>query len=135
MDHCPQLIHICNTSLILECFSLSFSLISFVQFSRSVVSTLCNPMDCSRPGFPVYHQLPKLAFSLIPRKKLAVFPFHHTQQAKDSFLLPRPSPPLYTLKCYPSIIMCYLHLDFGDKISLMRRIQAQSLSDYPFLYA
>ena len=23
--------------------------------------TLCNPMDCSMPGFPVHHQLPKLA--------------------------------------------------------------------------
>ena len=22
--------------------------------------TLCNPMDCSTPGFPVHHQLPKL---------------------------------------------------------------------------
>ena len=22
---------------------------------------LCNPMDCSRPGFPVHHQLPELA--------------------------------------------------------------------------
>ena len=23
--------------------------------------TLCNPMDCSSPGFPVHHQLPELA--------------------------------------------------------------------------
>ena len=23
--------------------------------------TLCDPMDCSKPGFPVYHQLPELA--------------------------------------------------------------------------
>ena len=23
--------------------------------------TFCNPMDCSTPGFPVYHQLPELA--------------------------------------------------------------------------
>ena len=22
--------------------------------------TLCNPMDCSTPGFPVHHQLPEL---------------------------------------------------------------------------
>ena len=26
-----------------------------VQFSRSVVSTFCNPMDCSTPGLPVHH--------------------------------------------------------------------------------
>ena len=23
--------------------------------------TLCDPMDCSMPGFPVHHQLPELA--------------------------------------------------------------------------
>ena len=35
-----------------------------VQFSSvQLLSclTLCNPMDCSMPGFPVHHQLPKLA--------------------------------------------------------------------------
>ena len=33
-----------------------------VQFSRSVVSnSLCNPMNCSMPDFPVHHQLPELA--------------------------------------------------------------------------
>ena len=33
------------------------------QFSSAAQScpTLCNPMDCSTPGFPVYHQLPELA--------------------------------------------------------------------------
>ena len=34
-----------------------------VQFSSVTQScpTLCNPMDCSMPGFPVHHQLPELA--------------------------------------------------------------------------
>ena len=31
-----------------------------VQFSRTVCPTLCDPMDCSKPGFPVHHQLPEL---------------------------------------------------------------------------
>jgi len=30
---------------------------SVSQFSRSVVSTLCNPMNCSTPGLAIYHQL------------------------------------------------------------------------------
>ena len=30
-------------------------------FSRSVVCTLCDPMDCSTPDFPVPHHLPELA--------------------------------------------------------------------------
>ena len=40
----------------------SFSWLS-VQFSSvsQLCSTLCNPMDCSTPGFPVHHQLPELA--------------------------------------------------------------------------
>ena len=29
--------------------------------------TLCNPMDCSMPGFPVHHQLPELAQTHIHR--------------------------------------------------------------------
>ena len=34
-----------------------------VQFSLVAQScpTLCDPMDCSTPGFPVHHQLPELA--------------------------------------------------------------------------
>ena len=32
--------------------------IGTVQFSRSCL-TLCDPMDCSTPGFPVHHQLPE----------------------------------------------------------------------------
>ena len=34
-----------------------------LQFSSVAQSslTLCNPMDCSTPGFPVHHQLPELA--------------------------------------------------------------------------
>ena len=34
-----------------------------VQFSSvaQLCLTLCDPMDCSTPGFPVHHQFPKLA--------------------------------------------------------------------------
>ena len=34
----------------------------FLQFSSATQSclTLCNPMDCSTPGFPVHHQLQSL---------------------------------------------------------------------------
>ena len=36
--------------------SLSFS---SLQFSCSVVSDLCDPMNCSMPGLPVHYQLPE----------------------------------------------------------------------------
>ena len=35
--------------------------ISSVQFSHSVMSSCLQPMDCSMPDFPVFHQLPELA--------------------------------------------------------------------------
>ena len=41
----------------LDCFHL---MIQFSSVTHSCL-TLCNPMDCSTPGFPVHHQLPELA--------------------------------------------------------------------------
>ena len=40
--------------------------ISSVQFSNSVVFTLCHPIDCSAPGFPVCHQLLELHTNSCP---------------------------------------------------------------------
>ena len=39
------------------------SYVESVQFSSLAQScpTLCKPMDCSMPGFPVLHYLPELA--------------------------------------------------------------------------
>ena len=38
--------------------------------------TLCDPMDCSTPGFPVRHQLPKLAQTHVHRVSEAIQPSH-----------------------------------------------------------
>ena len=38
--------------------------------------TLCDPMDCSTPGFPVHHQLPKLAQTHVYRLGDAIQPSH-----------------------------------------------------------
>ena len=50
--------------------------------------TLCNPMDCSSPGFPVHHQLSELAQTHVHRVGDAVQPTHP---------LPSPSPPAFNL--------------------------------------
>ena len=57
-----------------------------VQFSSVAQScpTLCNPMDCSVPGFPVYHQIPELAQIHVHRVGDAIQPSHP---------LSSPSPP------------------------------------------
>ena len=39
---------------------LTFSSVQFSSVTQSC-PTLCNPMDCSMPGFHVHHQLPELA--------------------------------------------------------------------------
>ena len=38
--------------------------------------TLCDPMDCSMPGFPVHHQLPELAQTHVHRVCYAIQPSH-----------------------------------------------------------
>ena len=48
------------------------------QFSSVAQScpTLCNPMDCSTPGFPVHHQLPDLVQTHVHRVSDAIQPSH-----------------------------------------------------------
>ena len=49
-----------------------------VQYSSvaQLCLTLCNPMDCSTPGFPVYHQLPELTQTHIHWVGDAIQPSH-----------------------------------------------------------
>ena len=56
----------------------------FVLFSRSVVSTLFAPMDCSTSGFPVHQQLPELSQTHVHRVSDTIQPSHP---------LSSPSPP------------------------------------------
>ena len=48
------------------------------QFSSAAQSclNLCDLMDCSMPGFPVHHQLPELAQTLVHRVGDAIQPTH-----------------------------------------------------------
>ena len=63
---------------------------SSVQFSSvaQLCLTLCNPMDCSTPGFPVHHQLLGLAQTHVHRVGDAIQPSH---------LLFSPSPPAFNI--------------------------------------
>ena len=65
-------------------------LVVLVQFSSvtQLCLTLCNPMHCSTPGFPVHHQLPELAQTHVHRVGDAIQP---------SQPLPSPSPPVFKL--------------------------------------
>ena len=61
-----------------------------VQFSSVTQScpTVCDPMDCSTPGFPVHHQLPELVQTHV----------HWVGDAiQSSYPLSSPSPPAFNL--------------------------------------
>ena len=63
---------------------------SWQHFSSVAQScpTLCDPMDCSTPGFPVHHQLPELTQTHVHRVSDATQPSHP---------LSSPSPPTFNL--------------------------------------
>ena len=64
--------------------------LSSVRFSSIALPclTLCAPVDCSIPGFPVYHQHPELAQTHVPQVSDAIQPSHP---------LLSPSPPAFNL--------------------------------------
>ena len=55
---------------------MASGLVSSVQFSRSVMSPLCDPMNRSTSGLPVYHQLPKLTQTHAHQVGDAIQPSH-----------------------------------------------------------
>ena len=65
------------------------------QFSCSVMSDALQPMDCSMPGFPVHHQLPKLAQIHVHWVGDAIQPSHP---------LSSPSPPALNLPQHQSLL-------------------------------
>ena len=70
--------------------------------------TLCNPMDCSMPGFPVHHQLPEFTQTHVPWVGVAIQPCH-----------PLPSPsPAFNLSQHQSFLMNWLFTSCGQSIGV-----------------
>jgi len=61
--------------------------LQFSSFAQSCLA-LCDPMDCSTPGFTVHHQLPELTQTHVNRVGDAIQPSHP---------LLSPSPPAFNL--------------------------------------
>ena len=68
-------------------YSSSYYSVEFSSVAQSC-PTLCNPMDCNMPGFPVLHQLLEFAHTHDHRVDDAVQPSHP---------LSSPSPPAFSL--------------------------------------
>ena len=60
-----------------------------IQFSSAaqLCLTLCDPMDCSTPGFPVHHQLLELAQTHVHRVSDAIQPSHPLSSPSPAFNL------------------------------------------------
>ena len=63
--------------------------IIFIQFSSvaELCPTLCNPMDCSTPDFPVHHQLLELAQTHVHQVGDAIQPSHPLSSPSPVFNL------------------------------------------------
>ena len=59
------------------------------QFAQSCL-TLCDPMTCSMPGFPVHHQLPELVQAQVHRVGDAIQPSHPLSSSSPAFDLSQP---------------------------------------------
>ena len=72
------------------------------QFSSVTQSclTLCDPMDCSTPGFPVHHQLLGLTQTHVHQVGAAIQPSHH--------LLSSASPPAFNLSQHQGLFQWIL---------------------------
>ena len=72
-------------------------LFTFLMFSlvTQLCLTLCNPMDCSTPGFPVHHQLPEPAQTHVHQVGDAIQP---------SQPLSSPSPPALNLSQHQGLL-------------------------------
>ena len=86
-----------------------------VQFSSVAqsCSTLCDPMDCSTPGFPVHYQLPEPTQTRVRLIEL-VMPSNHLILCRPLLLLPS-IPPSIRVFIYSIIIYlrCYQIYLFG----------------------
>ena len=73
------LLYICVSISVLQIRSIQFS--SVTQWCLS----LCDPMDCSMPGFPVHHQLPELTQTHVHQVGDAIQPSHPLSSCLQSF--------------------------------------------------
>ena len=69
-------------------FSTKFSSVQFSSVAQSC-PTLCDPMNCSTPGFPVHHKLPEFTQTHVHLVSDAIQPSHPLSSPSP----PAPTPP------------------------------------------
>ena len=93
----------------------------FVQFSTVAqsCSTLCDPVDCSTPGFPVHHQLPELTQTHVHQVDDAIQPSHP---------LSSHSLPTFNLSQHQSLPMNRLFTSSGQSIGALASASVLSMN-------
>ena len=89
LSFCSYLcIYVCVCVFVCVCVHTCASLVVQCSSVTQLCQTLCNPMDCSMPGFPVHYQLLEFTQTHI----------HHIGDAiQPSHPLSSPSPPTFNL--------------------------------------
>ena len=72
--------------------------------------TLCNPMNCSTPGFPVLHQLPEFAHSLRLMSTESMMPSNHLIPCHPLLLLPSIFPSIRVFSSESALCIRWLEL-------------------------
>ena len=80
-----------------------------IQFSSAAQSypTVCDPMDCSMPGFPVHRQLPELTQTHVHRVGDVI---------QSSHPLSSLSPPTFNLSQHQGLFQCQFFMSGGQSI-------------------
>ena len=77
---------------------LCLSSVSYFCSVSQSCSTLCKPMDCSIPGFPVFHHLPEISQTHVHWVGDAIQPSHS---------LLSPSPPAFKLSQHQGVFFSF----------------------------
>ena len=97
---------------------IQFSSVQFssVQFSPQSCLTLCDPMNCSKPGLPVYHQLLESTQTYVHRVSDAIQPSHP---------LSSPSPPALNLSQHQGL---FKWVSSSHEVAIVLEFQLQHQS-------
>ena len=89
-----------------------------IQLAVHSCLTLCDPMDCSMPGFPVHHQLPELAPGWTQVHWVS-------DTIQPSYPLSSPSPPALNLSQHQGLFQC---VSFSHHMANVLEFQLQHQS-------
>ena len=90
-------------------------------FNHQSCRTLCNPIDCNMPGFPVLHHLPELAQTHVHRVSDAIQPFHTLSSL---------SHPAFNLSQHQSFLMSWLFASGGQSIGTLASVFPMNIQDW-----